>query len=41
MHFKNILRNFPDGLVVKDLPAIVGDTGLILGLGRSHMLRVN
>ena len=41
MHFKNILRNFPDGPVVKDLLAKVGDTGLIPGLGRSHMLRVN
>ena len=29
MHFKNILRNFPDGPVVKDLLAKVGDTGLI------------
>ena len=26
---------FPGGLVVKNLPANAGDTGLILGLGRS------
>ena len=29
---------FPGGLVVKNLPASAGDTGLIPGLGRSHML---
>ena len=29
--------NFPGGTVVKNLPANAGDTGLIPGLGRSHM----
>ena len=37
MHLKNILRNFPDGPVVKELPANVGDTGLIPVPGRFHM----
>ena len=32
-----ILRNFPGGLVVKNLPANAGDVGLIPGLGRTHM----
>ena len=32
-------ENFPGGLVVKNLPCKVGDTGSIPGLGRSHMLR--
>ena len=31
----NIFLGFPGGLVVKNLPANVGDTGLIPGLGRS------
>ena len=30
-------QGFPGGLVVKNLPANIGDTGLIPGLGRSHM----
>ena len=30
-------RGFPGGSVIKNLPANVGDTGLIPGLGRSHM----
>ena len=32
---------FPGGSVVKNLPANAGDTGLIPGLGRSHLLRSN
>ena len=32
---------FPDGTEVKTLPANAGDTGWILGLGRSHMPRSN
>ena len=30
-------RDFPDGAVVKNLPASAGDTGSIPGPGRSHM----
>ena len=30
-------RDFPGGTVVKNLPANIGDTGSIPGLGRSHM----
>ena len=30
-------RDFPGGTVVKNPPAIAGDTGSIPGLGRSHM----
>ena len=33
--------DFPDGLVVQDLPCNAGDTGSIPGLGRSHMLQSN
>ena len=33
--------DFPGGPVVKNLPANAGDTGLILDLGRSHMLQSN
>ena len=33
--------NFPGGSGVKNLPCNAGDTGLIPGLGRSHMLRGN
>ena len=33
--------DFPGGTVVRNLPANAGDTGLIPGLGRSHMLRNN
>ena len=29
--------DFPDGSVVKGLPANAGDTGSVPGLGRSHM----
>ena len=32
-------RNFPSSLVVKNSPVSAGVTGLIPGLGRSHMLR--
>ena len=32
-------RDFPGGPVVKSLPASAGDTGLIPGLGRSHVSR--
>ena len=31
-------RDFPGGAVVKNLPVNAGDTGLIPGPGRSHML---
>ena len=33
--------NFPGGAVVKNPPANAGDTGLIPGPGRSHMLQGN
>ena len=32
---------FPDGTVIKNPPANAGDTGLIPGPGRSHMLQSN
>ena len=32
---------FPDGIVVKNLPANLGDTGSSPGPGRSHMLQSN
>ena len=35
------LLGFPDGAVVKNLPANAGDTGSIRGPGRSHMPRSN
>ena len=34
-------RDLPGGPVVKNLPANAGDTGLIPGLGRSHILQSN
>ena len=34
---KDQSRCFPDGSMVKNLPANVGDTGLIPALRRSHM----
>ena len=34
-------RDFPGGTVVKNPPLNAGDTGLIPGLGRSHMPRNN
>ena len=36
---KNRLRDFLGGAMVKNTPAKAGDTGLIPGPGRSHMLR--
>ena len=38
---KEVLRGFPGGAVVEDLPANAGDTGSSPGLGRSHMPRSN
>ena len=35
------MMDFPGGPVDKNLPANVGDTGLIPGLGRIHMLQSN
>ena len=37
----NIVRDFPGGAVVKNLPANTGDTGSSPGPGRSHMPRSN
>ena len=34
-------RDFPGGTVVKNLPVNAGDTSLITGPGRPHMLRSN
>ena len=39
--FKLDSQGFPDGSVVKNLPANAGDTGSIPGRGRSHMPRSN
>ena len=38
---KHQLWDFPGGSVAKNPPANAGDTGSILGPGRSHMLRSN
>ena len=38
---KMYLRDFPGGIVVKNLPANSGNTGSIPGAGRSHMLQSN
>ena len=38
---KLCLGDFPGVAVVKNPPANAGDTGLIPGPGRSHMLRSN
>ena len=38
---KYFLGDFPGGPVVKNLSANAGDTGLIPGLGRSHLLQGN
>ena len=38
---KTLIRGFPGGAVVKNLPANAGDTGSSPGLGRSHMPRSN
>ena len=37
--FKMDNQDFPDGPVVKNLPASAGDMGLIPGMGRFHMLQ--
>ena len=39
--YSNIMRDFPGGAVVKNLPANAGDTGSSPGPGRSHMPRSN
>ena len=36
-----IIWDFPGGTVAKNPPANAGDTGLIPGWGRSHMLQSN
>ena len=36
-----MVKGFPGGAVVKNLPANAGDTGSSPGLGRSHMPRSN
>ena len=38
---KTVIRDFPGGAVVENLPASAGDRGSIPGLGRSYMLRSN
>ena len=38
---QNIIRGFPGGAVVRNLPANAGDTGPSPGPGGSHMLRSN
>ena len=38
---KKALLRFPGGPVVKDPPCKAGDTGSILGAGRSHVCRGN
>ena len=38
---KKQCRDFPDGPVVKNLPANAGDTGSSPGPGRSHMPQSN
>ena len=39
--FKRKCRDFPGGAVVENPPANAGDTGSILGPGRSHMPQSN
>ena len=44
VHVLKLIMNsgdFPGGAVVKNLPAIAGDTGSSPGPGRSHMLQSN
>ena len=36
---QELKEGFPDGTVVKNLPASAGNTGSSSGLGRSHMLQ--
>ena len=38
---KTIVKGFPGGAVVENLPANAGNTGSSPGLGRSHMPRSN
>ena len=38
---KNVTEDFPGGLVVKNPLVNAGDTGLIPGLGRFHMIQSN
>ena len=38
---KIIIKGFPGGAVVGNLPANAGDTGSSPGLGRSHLPRSN
>ena len=38
---KKRVKDFPSGAVVKNSPANAGNTGLSLGLGRSHMPQSN
>ena len=38
---KKLVKGFPGGAVVENLPANAGDTGSSPGLGRSHMPRSN
>ena len=38
-HFKNCYVDFPGGPMVKNSPANAGDTGLIPGSRKFHMLR--
>ena len=40
-NLKTCFVGFPGGSVVKNPPANAGDTGLSLGLGRSHMPQSN
>ena len=35
------IPGFPGGSVTKNLPANAGNTGSVLGLGRSHMVQSN
>ena len=43
MNWKHLrqISGFPGGSVVKNPPANAGNTGSILGLGRSHMVQSN
>ena len=38
---QDVIKGFPGGTVVENLPANAGDTGSSPGLGRSHMPRSN
>ena len=41
LNYVSMLKDFPGGPVVKNLPVNVGDTGSILGLGIFYMPRGN